>query len=135
MDDTLLTQPAVPLVPVFVVVPTALPAGTLTSFNSWNQAAPGGAPVPSAGQKFHAYVLRPTGVVNEYQVISDSGELTVPALSGVASELATYPGGNVAVQAGDVLGFYGSGIPVDITAPASTASATRPRPLRPRAPR
>jgi FtsP/CotA-like multicopper oxidase with cupredoxin domain len=113
IDGTLLTQPAVPLVPVFVVVPTTLPAGTLTSFRSWNQAAAGGAPVPSAGQTFHAYVLRPTGVADEYEVISDSGELTVPALSGVASELATYPGGNVVVQSGDVLGFYGAGIPVD----------------------
>ena len=113
IDGSALTQPAVPLVPVFVVVPTALPAGTLTLFESWNQATPGGAPVASAGQKFHAYVLRPTGVANEYQVISDSGELTVPALSGVASELATYAGGNIPVQAGDVLGFYGAGIPVD----------------------
>ena len=63
--------------------------------------------------KFHAYVLRPTGVANEYDVVSDSGELTVPDLSGVASELATYPAGNIPVQAGDVLGFYGAGIPVD----------------------
>ena len=113
LDDTNLTQPAVPLVPVFVVVPTALPAGNLTEFQSWNQATPGGAPVPSAGQKFHAYVLRPTGVANDYDVVFDSGELTVPALSGVASELAAYPVGPVAVQAGDVLGFYGAGIPVD----------------------
>ena len=113
LDDANLTQPAAPLVPVFVVVPTALPAGNLTEFQSWNQAAPGGAPVPSAGQKFHAYVLRPTGVADEYDVVFDSGELTVPALSGVASELATYPVGPVAVQAGDVLGFYGAGIPVD----------------------
>ena len=113
LDDTNLTQPAAPLVPVFVVVPTALPAGNLTEFQSWNQATPGGAPVPSAGQKFHAYVLRPTGVANDYDVVFDSGELTVPALSGAASELATYTVGPVAVEAGDVLGFYGAGIPVD----------------------
>ncbi len=80
--------------------------------------------------KFHAYVLRPTGVANEYDVVSDSGELTVPALSGVASELATYPAGNIPVQAGDVLGFYGAGIPVDtltgldrFSYPAPTAPA------------
>ena len=44
LDDTNLTQPAAPLVPVFVVVPTAMPAGNLTEFQSWNQATPGGAP-------------------------------------------------------------------------------------------
>jgi FtsP/CotA-like multicopper oxidase with cupredoxin domain len=113
LNDANLTQPAAPLVPVFVVVPTALPAGNLTEFQSWNQATPGGSPVPSAGQKFHAYVLRPTGVADEYDVVFDSGELTVPALSGVASELASYPAGPFAVLAGDVLGFYGAGIPVD----------------------
>ena len=59
-------------------------------------------------------MLRPTGVANEYQVLYDSGLLTVPALSvpGV-SEIATYPVPNIPVQAGDVLAFYGRGIPFD----------------------
>jgi len=32
------------LAPVFVVVPTVLPDGLLTSFQTWNQATPGGSP-------------------------------------------------------------------------------------------
>ncbi|HSK52382.1 MAG TPA: multicopper oxidase domain-containing protein [Clostridia bacterium] len=116
MDGANLTQPPDPLVPVLVIVPTTLPDGTRTAFRSWNQATPGGSPVPSAGRAFHAYVLRPTGVADEYEVVYDSGELTVPVLSGAASEVATFNVADTPVQAGDVLGFYGSGIPVDIDA-------------------
>ena len=65
--------------PVFVVLPTAvLPAGTLQSFQTWNQTTPGSSPTPSAGNVFQAYVLRPTGVANQYTVVFDSGLLTVP---------------------------------------------------------
>ena len=100
---------------VFVVmVGAALPDGTLESFQSWNQASAGGSNTPSAGNSFNAYVLRPVGG-SQYQVVFDSGTLTVPALSGAVSELATYPvTGGFAVQAGDVLAFYGQGIPLDI---------------------
>jgi FtsP/CotA-like multicopper oxidase with cupredoxin domain len=102
------------LAPVFVVVPTALPDGMVQSFQTWNQATPGGSPFPSAGNVFHAYVLRPTGNPNEYTIVFDSGLLTVPSLtaSGV-SEAATFGVANLAVQAGDRLAFYGQGIPVD----------------------
>ena len=60
-------------------------------------------------------MLRPTGTPNQYTVVYDSGELTVPPLADPAiSEVATFPvAPAVAVQAGDVLGFYGQGIPVD----------------------
>ena len=34
------------LAPVFVVNPTPLPDGFLTSFQTWNQASPGGSPFP-----------------------------------------------------------------------------------------
>ncbi len=63
-------------------------------------------------------------------MVYDSGLLTVPALADpLTSALATYPVPNVAVQAGDVIGYYGEGVPVDITAagtdilsyPATTA--------------
>jgi FtsP/CotA-like multicopper oxidase with cupredoxin domain len=110
------TAPGV-LGPVFVVIPSVvLPAGTLKEFQTWNQATLGGSPTPSAGGLFHAYVLRPTVNPNEYLVVFDSGELTVPALADPAvSALATFPvAPGVAVQAGDVLGFYGEGIPVDV---------------------
>jgi FtsP/CotA-like multicopper oxidase with cupredoxin domain len=99
--------------PVFVIVPTPLPSGTLTDFLTWNQAVSGGSDFPSAGNIFYAYVLRPTGIPNEFQVVFDSGILTVPALiDPLTSELAAFPV-NVAVTAGDVLAFYGQGIPLD----------------------
>jgi FtsP/CotA-like multicopper oxidase with cupredoxin domain len=102
------------LAPVFVVVPAALPDGMLQSFQTWNQATAGASPFPSAGNVFHAYILRPTGVADEYTVVFDSGLLTVPALADPAvSEVATFGVANLAVQAGDVLAFYGQGIPVD----------------------
>ena len=109
------TPPGV-LAPVFAVLPNAvLPNGSLQSFQTWNQADHAGSPTPSAGGVFHAYVLRPTGTPSQYTVVYDSGELTVPPLADpLVSEVATFPvAPAVAVQAGDVLGFYGQGIPVD----------------------
>ena len=128
------TPPGV-LGPVFVVLPNAaLPDGSLQSFQTWNQADRAGSPTPSAGGVFHAYVLRPTGTPSQYTVAYDSGLLTVPTLADpLVSELATFPvTPPVAVQAGDVLGFYGQGIPVDtgvtvnpdlLSYPANTAPA------------
>ncbi len=37
----------------------------------------------------------------------------MPASTNPAGEVASFPAG-VAVQAGDVIGFYGQGIPVDV---------------------
>ncbi|PWB70524.1 MAG: hypothetical protein C3F07_16920 [Anaerolineales bacterium] len=102
------------LAPVFVVLPASLPDGMIQSFQVWNQASPGSSPFPSAGNVFHAYVLRPTGAPNEYTVMFDSGLLTIPALADPAlGEVARFSVANLAVQAGDVLAFYGQGIPVD----------------------
>jgi len=98
-----------------VVIPSAvLPDGFLTSFQTWNQANRGGSPFPSAGNVFHAYVLRPTSVADQYTVVFDSGLLTVPPLTDTVSEVATFPVVNLAVQTGDVLAFYGQGIPLSI---------------------
>jgi FtsP/CotA-like multicopper oxidase with cupredoxin domain len=100
---------------VLVVVPQALPDGFVQSFRTWNQADPGSSGSASAGASFHAYVLRPTATSDVYDVVFDSGQLTVPALSEPGtSELATFGVANLAVQAGDVLAFYGRGIPMDI---------------------
>jgi hypothetical protein len=100
--------------PVLVVLTTPLSAGTLTAFQTWNQAAAGASPFPSAGNVFHAYVLRPTANPNEYMVVFDSGPLTVPALTDPnVSEVATFPVAALAVQADDRIAFYGQGIPVD----------------------
>ncbi|MEO8355401.1 MAG: multicopper oxidase domain-containing protein, partial [Chloroflexota bacterium] len=109
------TAPGV-LAPVFVVIPGALPAGTLENFQTWNQATQGGSPTPSAGGLFHAYVLRPTGTASQYQVVYDTGELSVPVLADPAvSEIATFPVvPGFAVQEGDLIGFYGQGIPVGV---------------------
>ena len=114
---------------VFVVLPTALPTGQLQSFQTLNQALAGGSSAPSAALSFNAFVLRPTGIANEYQVVFDSGLLTVPALTNPSvSEIATFPV-NVAVQAGDVLAFYGQGVPMDIGAGSDILSY--PAPLAP----
>ena len=117
-----LTQPAAPaLVPVFAIIPAAMPAsGVVQKIQYFNQATPGGSPSASAGNKFHAYILQPSGVTNEYNVIWDSGELTVPATSnpvGVMVNIPVTPG--VAVTTGDVIAFYGAGIPYDVTAPGT----------------
>jgi len=112
--------------PVFVVNPTPLPAGTLTGFLTLNQASAGGSPFPSAGQVFNAYVLRPVAA-NEYLVVFNSGTLTVPALQDPSiSEIVTFPVGDVAVQQGDVIGFYGSGIPLDVGSGADILSYPAP---------
>ena len=105
------------LAPVFVALPnTPLPAGALINFQTWNQTGASGSPMPSAGNVFHAYILRPTGTANQYTVVFDSGLLIVPVPANPAGEISTYPvTGIVAVQAGDVIGFYGQGIPVDLT--------------------
>lgn len=111
------------LAPVFVVVPAALPDGMLQSFQTWNQALQGSSNFPSAGNVFHAYVLRPTVNLNEFSVVFDSGLLTIPGLADPAvSAVATFPVANLAVQAGDVLAFYGQGIPVDTGSGADTLS-------------
>ena len=88
---------------------SALPAGSLTSFSTWNQ--PG-----SAGLVFHAYVLRPTATANEYTIAFASGSLTVPAPTNPAGEVSTFPVGPFATQTGDLIGWYGQGIPVDVGA-------------------
>jgi len=100
---------------IFGVIPTPLPNGMVQSFQILNQASAGGSFQPSAGLTFHAYILRPSNVGNEYTVIFDSGQLTVPALADPAvNEIATFGVANLAVQAGDLLAFYGQGIPLDI---------------------
>jgi FtsP/CotA-like multicopper oxidase with cupredoxin domain len=104
------------LAPVFAVIPAAvLPTGSLQSFQTWNQATPGGSPNLSAGNVFHAYVLRPTSTPSQYTVIFDSGLLTVPALpaDNTTGQVETFSVGSVPVLAGDVIGFFGEGIPVD----------------------
>ena len=108
------TGPGV-LAPVFVVIPSAvLPDGMLQNFQIWNQTAVGSGPNPSAGNLFHAYVLRPTGTANQYTVVYDSGELTVPVPTDPGGEVTTFSITPTTVIAGDVIGFYGQGIPVDV---------------------
>jgi len=88
---------------VFVVNPTPLPAGTLTGFKVYDQ--PGSGP-----NTFNAYVLR--GTAPNYQVVFDSGPLTVPAVTTGQELTFSVPG--MTIQAGDLLAHYGPGIPIDI---------------------
>ena len=121
--------------PVLVILSgSPLPAGTLESFQTWNQALPAGSPFPSAGNTLTAYVLRPGAVSGEYAIVYQSGLLTVPPLPGAASAVATFPVvGGVATQAGDVIAFYGQGVPVDIVA-TGTDVLVYPAPAAPSGP-
>ena len=113
--------------PVLAVLDhTKLPAGTLNDFQSWNQGTAGGSPTTSAGNVFHALVLRPTGNAGEYTVVYSSDELKVPTPKVDTGEVATYPVSPVAVQKDDVLGFYGQGIPVDTDVPANGDALSTP---------
>ncbi|HBX69405.1 MAG TPA: hypothetical protein DEH25_08480, partial [Chloroflexi bacterium] len=107
------TGPGV-LGPVLVVIPTTMPAnGFVAGILYFNQATPGASTTPSAGNLFHAYILHPTGNPNEYSVLWDSGEQTVPAAVDPVGDIVTIPVPNIAVTAGDTIAFYGEGIPLD----------------------
>ncbi|MFD7639227.1 multicopper oxidase domain-containing protein [Kitasatospora sp. NPDC059795] len=102
------------LAPVFVLLAgTPLPEGTLKGFRTWNQTTPGGSPTGSAGGLFHGYVLHPTGTADQYTVIADSGLRTVPAPGSAGGEVTSYDMPDTPVQAGDLIAFYGEGVPVD----------------------
>ena len=108
---------------VLVVIPTPLPAGTLQSFQTYTQ---NDATFGSPGNTFVAYVLHPTGTPDEYTIAFDSGPLLVPAeADGVHTWAAA---GSPAVQSGDVIAFYGQGIPLDLT---GTDVVAYPAPLAP----
>jgi len=119
--------------PVLVILKTTMPtSGQVTSIQYFNQATTGGSPTPSAGNLFHAYVLRPTANPNEYSVLWDSGELTVPAIADPVGVIETIPVPNIAVTTGDTIALYGEGIPVDdagtgtdvVSYPANAAPTT-----------
>jgi len=117
--------------PVFVTLQTAMPAsGQVTAIQYFNQATTGGSPTPSAGNLFHAYVLHPTGAANEYSVLWDSGELTVPATADPIGVVETIGVPNIPVTTGDTIAFYGEGIPVD-DAGAGTDILSYPAPVLP----
>ena len=61
-------------------------AGIVTGIQYYNQATNGASPNPSAGNLFHAYVLHATGNANEFTVLWDSGEQTVPETVDPAGE-------------------------------------------------
>jgi len=126
------------LAKLMVVLANAkLPKGTVQNFQLWNQVNPGGGPSPSAGNLLHAYVLRPTGVTNQYTVVYDSGQLTVPTVT--TGEVSTFPAPNVPVEQDDVIGFYGEGVPLDtgvvvnpdIVSYPATADTSLPGPVPP----
>ena len=111
---------------VFVTVAQKLPTGLLKAFKTFNQTDPGGSPTASAGGVFHAYVLHPTGTPDQYTVAYDSGTLTVPDAPNAPGEVVTYPMPDVAVQSGDILAFYGQGVPVDTGTGTDIVSAPAP---------
>ncbi len=113
--------------PLLVVLANSpLPDGTLNDFQSWNQGAAGSSPTTSAGNLFHALVLRPSATAGKYTVVFSSAELKVgvPAIS--TGQVATYTVPPVTVQKGDVIGFYGEGIPVDTDVAANGDTLSTP---------
>jgi hypothetical protein len=113
--------------PVLVVLDhTKLPAGVLNDFQGWNQGTAGSSPTTSAGNLFHALVLRPTGTAGEYSVVYASDELKVPTPTVASGEVETYSVPAVTVQKDDVIGFYGQGIPVDTDVPANGDTLSTP---------
>jgi hypothetical protein len=104
--------------PVLVVNPVVLPAGTLTSFETWDQVEPGGSSFASAGNTLTAYILQPTLVAGQFTVTFASGLLTVPTVA--TSQTATFAvSPSFQTVAGDQIAFYGQGVPVDITGAGS----------------
>jgi FtsP/CotA-like multicopper oxidase with cupredoxin domain len=100
--------------PVLVVNPTPMPAnGKVQSIQYFNQATAGSSPTPSEGNLFHAYVLKATGVANEYTVAWDSGLQTVPVAIDPVGDVVTIAVPDVAVTTDDRIAFYGEGIPLD----------------------
>lgn len=91
---------------VFVVNTQApLSNGTLTAFKTYNM-------VGSGLNTFNAIILRPiTGSPNNYTVIFDSGQLTVPSVG--TEQIQTFPVGPIEVHNGDLIAHYGNGIPYD----------------------
>jgi FtsP/CotA-like multicopper oxidase with cupredoxin domain len=102
--------------PVFVIIPAVMPAnGIVQEIQYFNQATTGGSPNPSEGNLLHAYILHPTGNPNEYNVVWDSGELTVPAAVDPVGDIVSIPvTPNIAVTSVDVIAFSGQGVPVDV---------------------
>ena len=120
-------KPTGELGPVLVVLDhTKLPAGTLNDFQSWNQGTAGASPTTSAGNIFHALVLRPTGTAGEYTVVYASDELKVPTPTVGTGEVQTYAAPAVTVQKDDVIGFYGQGVPIDTGVPANGDTLSTP---------
>ncbi len=97
-----------------MVIPSAvLPTGTLDGFATWDQVESGGSPFPSAGNTLTAFILRPTGVPNQFTEVFNSGLLTIPTVA--VSGAVTFSVSPFQTLAGDMIAFYGQGVPVDIT--------------------
>jgi hypothetical protein len=121
------TSPGI-LAPVFVIVPAMMPAnGIVQEIQYFNQATAGGSPNPSEGNLFHTYILHPTGIADEYNVVWDSGEQVVPVAVDPIGEIVSIPvNPGIAVTTGDVIAFYGQGIPVDVGGGADILSYPAP---------
>jgi len=72
-------------------------------------------PLQSEGQLnlvFRMLQMRPTGESETFELIAESGEITVAGVVGGLATLA-FPNGPMEVRAGDVFFHYGRGIPFD----------------------
>ncbi len=98
-----------------MVLPDALPSGQLQSILTLNQRAVTGCLsfCRTLFSCLRAAPHRQSPV--QYEVISDSGSLTIPAwLRPIPARSLEFPMGGVPIEAGDRLAFMGEGIPLDI---------------------
>ena len=93
---------------VLVVNASVLPAGQLNAFLAYDMANSGSSPTPSAGNSFYGVILQPLGGGN-YKVAYETALETVPTVA--TSQTISYAA-SFNVQAGDLFGFFGSGVPV-----------------------
>lgn len=95
---------------VFVVDFGINEAGTLESFQTFGQQVDDSQGNSSIDGSFQAFVLRPTGGANEYEVVFATDLLTA-SLSGINTFSLSTP---FEVLAGDLVAHFGDGIPLSV---------------------
>jgi hypothetical protein len=81
-------------------------AGTVTQANINRQDT-------LSDKSFEVFLLRPTSIVGQYEVVDSSGVITPTGGTGLQSY--AFPNGPMDVLPGDLFGHYGRGIPFDIS--------------------
>jgi hypothetical protein len=86
--------------------------GIVRSIKYFNQNTLGSGIYLSADNIFHAYILHLVSA-NNLEVVWSSGEITIPETIDPVGVIETISVSDVTVYPGDMIGFYGQGIPFD----------------------